>query len=103
MGGNFSVDAGGNYGIMGIEAISNQPGGRRDCVSWIDSNNYLWLFGGLGLDSESSFGYHNDLWRYVIEGAVIINEFNAVETFLYSSIFIIFIASIVFSLKRKKS
>jgi N-acetylneuraminic acid mutarotase len=33
-------------------------------VSWIDSSNNLWLFGGFGHDSAGTYGNLNDLWEY---------------------------------------
>jgi hypothetical protein len=33
-------------------------------VSWIDSSGNFWLFGGNGLDSNSVYGYLNDVWEY---------------------------------------
>lgn len=46
---------------------ANVPGTRNEAVSWIDSNDKLWLFGGDGLDSVTSFGGGslNDLWKCV--------------------------------------
>jgi Galactose oxidase, central domain/Kelch motif len=43
------------------------PGGRSNATQWVDSNNQLWLFGGLGYDSTSTTGngYLNDMWRYL--------------------------------------
>ena len=40
------------------------PGSRYDSVSWIDSNDNLWLFGGYGYDSAGNYGYLNDLWEF---------------------------------------
>ena len=42
------------YGIYGTKGISISaiPGGRYYSISWIDSNNNLWLFGGSGYDSN---------------------------------------------------
>ena len=37
----------GIYGTKGIANSSNIPGARSDSISWIDSNNNLWLFGGI--------------------------------------------------------
>ena len=43
------------------------PGGRSNATHWVDLNNQLWLFGGLGYDSTSTTGngFLNDLWRYL--------------------------------------
>ncbi len=61
--GNNIVDQTGIYGTKGIADTSNKPGSRSGAVSWIDSNNNLWLFGGYGLDSTAA-GRLNDLWKY---------------------------------------
>ena len=49
---------GANIGTVGL------PGGRDSSVSWIDSSNNLWLFGGYGYDSTGNEGYLNDLWKF---------------------------------------
>jgi hypothetical protein len=48
MSGSNRTGESGVYGAMGLAAASNFPGGRRAAVSWIDSFNNLWLFGGFG-------------------------------------------------------
>jgi N-acetylneuraminic acid mutarotase len=40
------------------------PGGRHGSISWIDATGNLWLFGGHGLDANSSIGQLNDLWKF---------------------------------------
>lgn len=54
----------GVYGTMGTPSATNVPGGRSRAVSWIDNNNNLWLFGGLGYDSTGARGALNDLWEF---------------------------------------
>ena len=54
----------GVYGTKGVEHPANVPGGRYSSNSWIDSTGHLWLFGGYGYNSTTTFGYLNDLWRY---------------------------------------
>ncbi|MHB1935367.1 MAG: Kelch repeat-containing protein [Acidobacteriaceae bacterium] len=54
----------GIYGTKGTAAAANVPGGRAGSVSWIDSSNNLWLFGGGGFDSSGQSGVLNDLWEY---------------------------------------
>jgi Galactose oxidase, central domain len=64
---------GAQNGSYGDETIPYQtfpgwtPGGRSNATHWVDNNNQLWLFGGLGYDSTSTTGngYLNDLWRYL--------------------------------------
>ena len=46
----------GVYGTKGVGSPSNIPGGRQGSISWIDSNNNLWLFGGFGFDAFGSEG-----------------------------------------------
>jgi N-acetylneuraminic acid mutarotase len=54
----------GTYGTLGSYNVNNIPGSRINSISWIDSNNNLWLFGGYGYDSTSTLYYLNDLWEY---------------------------------------
>lgn len=62
-----TVDQSGAYGTKGTAGASNTPGARHYTVSWIDSSNNLWLFGGLGFDSSlSGYGELNDLWKFSI-------------------------------------
>jgi N-acetylneuraminic acid mutarotase len=51
------------YGTKGTAASSNVPGGRWWAVSWKDSGDKLWLFGGEAYFSANP-GLLNDLWRY---------------------------------------
>ncbi len=54
-----------NYGTLGVPAATNIPGGRYGSVSWIDSSGKLWLFGGLGYDSNNTVTDDiNDLWVF---------------------------------------
>ena len=59
--GSSSGNQVGNYGTKGIPALTNDPGARYGAISWIDSSNQLWLFGGV-----DSSGVHllNDLWKF---------------------------------------
>lgn len=54
------------YGTFQTPDIDNTPGTRMEVTtSWTDSNNNLWLFGGVGFDSSGTNGYnYNDLWKY---------------------------------------
>ena len=55
----------GSYGTIDVAATGNIPGVRSSSVSWIDSSDNLWLFGGYDYDSATNDGgYLNDLWRY---------------------------------------
>jgi N-acetylneuraminic acid mutarotase len=54
----------GDYGTKGVSASSNVPGARMNAISWIDSTNNLWLFGGTGIDSNNQNKVLNDLWKF---------------------------------------
>lgn len=66
-------NTGAQNGIYGDKVIPYKtfemytPGGRSNATHWVDLNNQLWLFGGLGYDSTSTTGngFLNDLWRYL--------------------------------------
>jgi N-acetylneuraminic acid mutarotase len=72
----------GNYGSLGIAAVSNVPGARMNAYLWCDpATGYLWLFGGYGLGATpGAVGYLNDLWRWDgtywtwIAGSNVINQ-----------------------------
>jgi len=58
----------GVYGVLGMPAKANVPGGRAGALSWIDGNGNFWMFGGQGYDSgindPNNAGYLNDLWEF---------------------------------------
>jgi len=54
----------GVYGLAGVSAADNIPGGRSNAVTWVDSAGTLWLFGGYGIDSTGALGTLNDLWQF---------------------------------------
>lgn len=57
----------GVYGTMGVSDPANYPGSRAyGVVTWTDSQNNLWLFGGHGYDGFGFSGDLNDLWKYNI-------------------------------------
>jgi len=62
--GSNTVNHGGVYGEKGAAQPNNVAGARSGSVSWTDSNDNLWLFGGKGYDSAGELGYLNDLWRF---------------------------------------
>ena len=70
----------GVYGTKGVANPTNIPGGREFAVSWIDSDNNLWLFGGSGIDSTGTGGLLNDLWKFDgsnwtwVSGSNIVNQ-----------------------------
>jgi hypothetical protein len=51
------------YGLQGVAAPANDPGGHRGAVGWSDAEGNLWLFGG---DAGSNFGLYmyNSLWKF---------------------------------------
>jgi N-acetylneuraminic acid mutarotase len=54
----------GVYGTHGQSTASTVPGDREAFASWRDNYGYLWLFGGLGYDSDGTYGQLNDLWKF---------------------------------------
>jgi hypothetical protein len=60
----------GTYGMRGVPAPTNTPGGRDSMVSWVDSTGALWLFGGLGYSASGTSGQLNDLWKFNIFGGI---------------------------------
>lgn len=51
----------GSYGTKGVGNINNNPPSREETdATWVDSNNNLWLFGGLSITG----GTFSDLWKY---------------------------------------
>ncbi len=55
----------GVYGIKGRPSKENIPGGRFGAMSWVDSQDNFWLFGGDGYGASASvIGFLNDLWRF---------------------------------------
>ncbi len=64
MGGSTSYNQPGTYGTSGVPAASNIPGTRMSAARWVDKQGTLWLFGGVGLDSEGNDGQLNDLWTF---------------------------------------
>jgi hypothetical protein len=64
VGGPDLADQAASYGTKHVPLPTNLPGPRYEAVTWTDSAGNFWLFGGLGLDSTSTRGYLNDLWKY---------------------------------------
>jgi N-acetylneuraminic acid mutarotase len=62
--GNSDSNQPGVYGTKGVAAPVNVPGGREAAVSWTDSGEGMWLFGGYGYDAAGSLGRLNGLWKY---------------------------------------
>jgi|HubBroStandDraft_1064217.scaffolds.fasta_scaffold09513_5 hypothetical protein len=66
VGGSNVENQAGTYGNQGTAAPGNIPGARYASVHWLDTAGDLWLFGGLGIDSNNSLGLFNDLWKYSV-------------------------------------
>lgn len=77
----------GNYGTLGVESPSNNPGARTLATGWV-ANGKLYLYGGTGTSGTTATGNLNDLWRYDpatnnwtwIKGANSINSFGVYGT-----------------------
>ena len=55
----------GTYGTQGIAAPGNVPGGRCESnTAWVDNSNNLWIYGGMGLDINSTSGDLGDTWMF---------------------------------------
>lgn len=56
----------GSFGEKGIPKASNYPSSREQPISWVAPNGHFYLFGGLGVDANSSRGPGtlNDLWKW---------------------------------------
>lgn len=66
----------GVYGTKGVASPNNTPGGRRNTVSWKDSEGRLWIYGGDGVDfngdlsldkgdpSNAEIGNLSDVWMF---------------------------------------
>jgi N-acetylneuraminic acid mutarotase len=54
--GSSTVAQSGIYGTLGTPANANIPGSRAYAMSWTDSSDNLWLFGGAGIDAKSNSG-----------------------------------------------
>jgi N-acetylneuraminic acid mutarotase len=51
------------YGTRGVAAPANTPGARAGALTWVDTSNKFWLFGGYSLWTSVSNGL-SDLWKY---------------------------------------
>jgi Secretion system C-terminal sorting domain/Kelch motif/Galactose oxidase, central domain len=61
--GDNTIEQHSSYGTQGLASPTNKPGATYASVSWSDSNNNLWLFGGFGY-TNNDFGFLNTLWKY---------------------------------------
>jgi N-acetylneuraminic acid mutarotase len=63
-GSSSSIDVKGVYGTVGVASASNYPGSRSGACCWADDSGNIWVFGGVGYDSNNDSGYLNDLWKF---------------------------------------
>jgi N-acetylneuraminic acid mutarotase len=56
----------GVYGMLGIPAAGNAPGGRYLSPHWTDDQGNLWLFGGAGFDAKIRSDQLNDFWKFEV-------------------------------------
>lgn len=57
----------GIYGTQGVASNANFPGPRSGATMYLDANNNIWIFGGIGCDSSacsSTANYLNDVWMF---------------------------------------
>lgn len=64
--GDNSANVSGEYPVEGPSLVERPPGpgGRNGAAGWIDGNDNLWVFGGLGRDGDGTRGRLNDLWYF---------------------------------------
>lgn len=53
--GSNGTDQPTNYGSQNVTVATNNPGSRTGTISWMDSNNIFWLFGGHNTDWGMNF------------------------------------------------
>jgi hypothetical protein len=64
--GSSIVNMNGTYGTKGVSSSTSTPGARQGATAWVDGENTLWLFGGLGQPGTgTASGPLNDLWKYI--------------------------------------
>src|SRR5205823_4294022 len=54
----------GAYGTLGVSSTTNLPGTRSFGGGFVDSNDDIWIFAGLGYGETGNQGLLNDLWKY---------------------------------------
>ena len=59
-----TAPAEGNYGSKGIVSATNYPSGRTGSSVSKDENGNIYVFGGIGRDSNNDNGYLDDLWKF---------------------------------------
>jgi N-acetylneuraminic acid mutarotase len=64
MSGSSVVNQTGTNGTQNAASASFTPGARESSVSWTDKNGKMWLFGGIGFDSNGEWGGQRDVWKF---------------------------------------
>ncbi len=64
MSGEKIVDVYGIYDIESPGQIGYRIRSMGRAVSWTDSHDNFWLFGGSGYAQSGEIGYLNDLWKF---------------------------------------
>lgn len=54
----------GFYGTLGVPSTTNMPGSRSLSGSWFTPSGQLYLYGGSGFESTTTFGGLSDMWRF---------------------------------------
>lgn len=62
-GGTDLITQAGNFGPKGKAGTDYYPGGRYGSSGWTDSKGNIWIFGGMGIDSNGNNEFQNDLWK----------------------------------------
>ena len=79
---NNALNAIGVYGTKGVPAAANIPGGRENAVSWTDSSDNLWLFGGQGeLNDLWEFSPATNEWTWMSGSMVVVGSQGAVGVY----------------------
>lgn len=58
--GSSGFNDAGSYGTLRVPSPTNCPPARQSAVSWVDSLDRLWLFGGVDVRGDTL----NDLWMW---------------------------------------
>lgn len=63
--GSLNANLNGTYGVKGASVSTNTPGARQGATTWVDAEDVLWLFGGIGQPGTGAVsGSLADLWKY---------------------------------------
>lgn len=65
MSGVSSANYVGNFGTLGIPAVTNKPAGIYEAGEWTDHQGNFWLYGG-----ETISGWSDNLWKYDVNANV---------------------------------